>query len=70
MEATELIRSCGIAFLAVFTILSFLAVTMKLMTTFFPVKEASVDPTVVAAITSSVTTVFPGATVTRIEDES
>ena len=70
METTFLVQSCGIAFMAVFCILTFLAVAMKLMTTVFPAKQTVIDSTMVAAITSSVTTVFPGASVTRIEDES
>lgn len=70
MEATQLVQICGIAFLAVFTILSFLAVSMKLITTLFRVKMATIDSTVVAVLSSSVATVFPGAMVTKIEEES
>jgi hypothetical protein len=66
----NLFAICGIAFGAVFVLLSFLALTMQLITVLFPERKAAVDPTVVAAISSTVATLYPGARVTRIEEES
>jgi hypothetical protein len=43
---------------------------MQLITVLFPERKAAVDPTVVAAISSTVATLYPGARVTRIEEES
>ena len=70
MDVMNLFAICGIAFGAVFVLLSFLALTMQLITVMFPERKAAVDPTVVAAISSTVATLYPGARVTRIEEES
>jgi hypothetical protein len=61
---------CTIAFLAVFVLLGFLAVVMQLITVFFPERKVGIDQTLVAAISSTVASVYPGARVTRIEEES
>ena len=47
-----------------------LAGVMRLMTALFPERSPSVDPTMVAAITSTVAMVYPGARVTSIEEEA
>lgn len=66
----NLIAICMIAFIAVFTILASLAGVMRLITTLFPVRSGSgTDSAVVAAISSAVTTIFPGARVTQIEEQ-
>jgi hypothetical protein len=70
LDVMNLFAICGIAFGAVFVLLSFLALTMQLITVLFPERKAAVDPTVVAAISSTVATLYPGARVTRIEEES
>ena len=70
MEVTNLFAVCGLAFGAVFVLLAFLALAMHLITLFFPERRSPTDPTVVAAISSTVATLYPGARVTRIEEES
>lgn len=65
----SLLTICGIAFTAVFCLLVLLAMTMKLITVVFPEREPSLDTAVVAAISSTVTSLIPGARVTRIEEE-
>jgi len=67
--ATSLFAVCGLAFLIVFLLLSFLAVVMYLITEAFPEREAALGPAMVAAISSTVATLIPGARVTRIEEE-
>lgn len=62
--------ACGIAFLAVFLLLSLLAGLMQLITLIFPERRPSTDPVLVAAITSSVAQLIPGARVTKIEEKS
>ena len=59
-----------IAMVAVFSLLGLLALIMWLITTLFPVREGKIDSTVVAAITTAVASVWPGAKVTRIEEET
>ncbi len=66
----NLLTACGIAFLAVFLLLSLLAGLMQLITLIFPERKSSVDPVLMAAITSSVAILIPGAQVTKIEEKS
>ena len=69
MAATPILAMCGIAFAAVFALLTFLAITMHVTTSLFPVRGAAVDAALVAAISGAVASVFPGARVTHIEEE-
>ena len=68
MDPTSLFSICTIALVAVFSLLSFLAITMHLITVIFPARNDVLDPAVVAAITGTVAAVIPGATVTNIEE--
>jgi hypothetical protein len=61
---------CGIAFVAVFVLLSFLAAVMALITVLFPEEEAKIGAEVVAVISSAVASVVPGAKIIRIEESS
>jgi hypothetical protein len=65
----DLISACLIALISVFTLLTLLAVIMDLITRVFPAREGQVDPVIVAAISSTVASVIPGARVVRIEEE-
>ena len=56
--------------MAVFLLLSLLAGLMQLITLIFPERKSSVEPTLVAAISSSVAVLYPGARVTKIEEKS
>ena len=69
MDSTSLLSICSIALVAVFVLLTFLAVAMHLITVLFPVRNRGLDPAVVAAISGLVASVIPGATVTNIEEE-
>jgi hypothetical protein len=69
VESTSLLSISAIAFTSVAVLLSFLAVSMYLITRLFPVVEAVLDPAVVAAISGTVASVIPGARVTHIEEE-
>ena len=42
---------------------------MKLITVVFPDRLTSMDPVLVAAISTAVASIYPGARVTRIEEE-
>jgi len=66
---TSLFSACLIALVSVFTLLGALAVIMELITVLFPAREQKIDPVLVAAITTTVASVYPGAGVTRIEEE-
>jgi Na+-transporting methylmalonyl-CoA/oxaloacetate decarboxylase gamma subunit len=69
LNTADLLAVSGISFATVFILLSFLAFAMRLITAFFPGHEEESDAAVVAAISSTVTSIVPGARVTRIEEE-
>lgn len=70
MDTTGLIVVSVTAFAVVFAVLAVLAAAMHLITIVFPERVAELDGAVVAAISSTVAVLAPGARVTRIEEES
>lgn len=70
MSEPDLIVVCCLAFFVVFVLLAFLAVCMRWITVLFPGRAKGVDSALVAAISTSVGTLLPGARVTKIEEES
>jgi hypothetical protein len=68
MDSISVLNCCLLSFLAVFVLLSVLAIVIRLMTAIFPEKEAETDLAVVAAIHSAVAAQIPGAQVTSIEE--
>jgi hypothetical protein len=70
LNGAGLLSACLIAMIAVFALLGLLAVIMRLITVAFPVREGRIDAAVIAAITTAVASVYPGAKVTRIEEET
>jgi len=68
MGSSDLVFICISAFLAVFVLLSVLAVVMRIILVLFPEKESGIDAVVVAAITSTVSTIYPGTRITKIEE--
>ena len=69
LDVTGLFSACLIALISVFILLGSLALIMKLITAVFPGRAASMDPVLVAAISTTVASIYPGARVTRIEEE-
>ncbi len=69
MDVTNLFSASLIALISVFVLLGSLALIMKLITVVFPDRVASMDPVLVAAISTAVASIYPGARVTRIEEE-
>ena len=68
MESLGLLTICISAFLAVFLILSIFAILMRLIIVFFPGQEGKEDQAIVAAITMTVNTYYPGTKITKIEE--
>ena len=68
MEYVELLLICISAFTMVFALLSVLAVIMRIITAVFPQKTTGIDATLVAVVTSAVSSAFPGTKVTKIEE--
>mgnify|MGYP001827147509 CR=1 FL=1 len=56
------------AFVAVFLLLSFLAVVMRLLLSAFPEKVGGIDAGTIAAVTAAAAYAFPGTKVTRVEE--
>ena len=72
MESSQLLFVCLSALLAVFVLLTILAITMRILIAVFPeVAEKLVesDAALVAAVTTAVMTVYPGTKVTKVEEE-
>lgn len=65
---SELLVICISAFIAVFILLSLLAVAMRLLIITCPVKvTAGPDAAMLAAVTTAVTVAYPGTKVTKVE---
>ena len=69
MEATNLVSACLIALVSVFTLLGSLAMIFELITVLFPARKQHIDPVLIGAISTAVATIYPGAKLTRIEEE-
>ncbi len=69
MQDVSLIGICVVAFASVFGLLVFLAGVMMTITRVFPVRVSQIDAAVFAAISATVSTLVPGARVTRIEEK-
>lgn len=69
MEVPSLITICAIAFVSVFLLLSSLALVIRIITEAFPVPRQVLDSALVAAVSTAVAAILPGARVTNIEEE-
>ena len=56
------------AFVAVFLLLAFLAIVMRLLMTAFPQKAGGIDSATIAALTAAAAFAFPGTKVTKVEE--
>ena len=59
---------CITAFVAVFVLLTVLAILMKLITGVFPERLPGKDVAMVAAVASVVSALYPGAIITKVEE--
>jgi len=66
---TDLLMTCGIAFVAVMVLLTSLGGVIWLLTTLFPDKSPEADSALMEALDRAVGEAFPGARVTRVELE-
>lgn len=56
------------AFAAVFLLLSFLAVVMRILIAVYPEKIGGIDAATIAAVSAAAAYVFPGTKVTKVEE--
>ncbi len=70
MDPQNLLVISTSAFIAVFFLLTFLAVVMRLLMVAYPqkVEAGGTDPAVLAAVTAAATYAFPGTKVTKVEE--
>ena len=68
MNPQELLVICLSAFVAVFLLLSFLAVVMRVLISVFPEKVGGIDSVTLAAVTAAAAFAFPGTKVTKVEE--
>lgn len=72
MESYQLLFVCLSALLAVFVLLTILAIAMRILIAVFPEtleKLAKSDAALLAAVTTAVARIYPGMRVTRVEEE-
>ena len=72
MDSYQLLFVCLSSLLAVFVLLTLLALTMRVLVAVFPQtieKLARSDAALLAAITTAVASIYPGMRVTRVEEE-
>ncbi len=69
METPNLLMVCVSAFSAVFVLLALLAAAMRGLMAVFPEATAKADPAMLAAVSAAAAAAFPGAKITRIEEE-
>lgn len=68
MEVTNLLTVCFSAFIAVFFVLTFLAISMRLIIAIFPEKQKDEDSAIIAAISSTMSSLYPKTKITKIEE--
>ena len=72
MDSNQLLFICLSSLLAVFVLLTVLAVTMRILVAVFPAtleKLAGSDAALLAAVTTAAASIYPGMRVTRVEEE-
>ncbi len=68
MGSPELLIICISAFIAVFILLTVLAVVMRLIILIFPQKIDTTDSAMIAAVAAAATSLYPGTKIKSIEE--
>lgn len=68
MNSPDLLSICISAFIAVFVLLSVLAVLMRMTSWIFAHKAVTTDAAVLAAVASAINTIYPGTIITKVEE--
>ena len=72
MDSNQLLLVCLSSLLAVFVLLTFLAIVMRVLVAAFPEtleKFAESDAALLAAISATINSIYPGLRVTKVEEE-
>ena len=68
MGPHSLVMICASAFAAVFLLLGFLSLVMRIIITVFPQKSSQGDAAMLAAVAATVGAIYPGTKITRVEE--
>lgn len=68
MGPHNLVMICASAFAAVFLLLAFLSLVMRIIITVFPQKSSQGDAAMLAAVAATVSAIYPGTKITRVEE--
>jgi hypothetical protein len=68
MESSNLLVVCALAFGAVFVLLLFLAIVMRVILLVFPQRADAADAAVYAAVTVAASQLYPGTIIKKIEE--
>lgn len=68
MNEPDLLVICAAAFVAVFLLLSLLAVVMRVLTAVYPEKPTGIDGATLAAVSAAVSAAYPGMRITNVEE--
>ena len=64
----DILTMCLMAFVAVFILLTVLALVMRLITYIFPMEEEKTDAALISAISTTYQTIYPNTRITKIEE--
>jgi len=68
MESYSLVSVCITSLLAVFFVLTLLSLLMRLIMVIFPAKTEDSDTAVMAALSTVLSTIYPGAKISKIKE--
>ena len=69
MDSTSLFVVSTVGYIIAFVVLGVLAIMMRMITLLFPERKEAGDAALVAAVTATHQALFPGVTVTKIEEK-
>ena len=68
MNSIDVLAVSTVGFVVAFAVLAVLAMMMRLITLLFPERKDSSDAALVAGVTATYQALFPGVTVTKLEE--
>jgi hypothetical protein len=68
MTEPNLLVICVFAFIAVFLLLSALALVMRVLTSVFPLQEDGPDAALLAAVSAAAAVAYPGMRISTVEE--
>jgi hypothetical protein len=69
MDSANLFVISTVGYIIAFVVLGVLAIMMRLITLLFPERKEPGDAALIAAVTATHQALFPGVTVTKIEEK-